>query len=125
MKIEVSNGEILDKYSILSIKTERIKDSEKLKNIKQELLELDEISKSILEDARVLLLYNELKKVNSSLWDIEDLIRDCERRSDFAAGFVELARSVYRTNDLRSDIKRKINVLTGSTITEEKSYQKY
>jgi hypothetical protein len=125
MKIEVSNGEILDKYSILHIKTERIKDSEKLKNIKHELSELDEISKSILEDARVVLLYNELKKVNSSLWDIEDLIRDCERRSDFAAGFVELARSVYRTNDLRSDIKRKINVLTGSNITEEKSYQKY
>jgi hypothetical protein len=125
MKVEVSNGEILDKYSILHIKTERIKDSEKLKNIKDELLELDEISKTIIEDTRVLLLYNELKKVNSSLWDIEDLIRDCERRSDFSAGFVELARSVYRTNDLRSDIKRQINVLTGSNITEEKSYQKY
>jgi hypothetical protein len=125
MKIEVSNGEILDKYSILHIKSERIKDSEKLKNVKHELSELDEISKSILEDARVVLLYNELKRVNSSLWDIEDLIRDCERRSDFATGFVELARSVYRTNDLRSDLKRKINVLTGSNVTEEKSYQKY
>jgi hypothetical protein len=125
MKIEVSNGEILDKLSILEIKNERIRDEEKLKNIRTEISELQPTADSLLSIDGVPELYKDLKNINSRLWDIEDLIRDCERRSDFGTGFIELARAVYQTNDMRSEVKRKMNIHTGSLVIEEKSYQKY
>jgi len=124
MKIEVSDGEILDKVSILMIKAERIKDEEKLKNVRKELQELGDayvshINPSLLE------MFEELKKINESLWDIEDKLRQKERNKSFDEEFIFLARQVYFTNDLRSAIKRKINETTKSSIVEEKSYEKY
>lgn len=123
MKIEVSNGEIADKLSIIEIKLEQIKDEAKLKNLKKEFEVLNEaVSKIIDKDHK---LYKELLSINKELWDIEDTIRDLERNKDFGDKFIETARAVYFTNDKRSEIKRKINELTGSNLIEEKSYQKY
>jgi len=124
MKIQTptSLGELYDKYSILEIKTVNIKDDAKLVNVTAELEKLKEVAKDypISDD-----LYNELKSINEQLWVIEDDIRECERQKDFGDKFVELARSVYFTNDKRSDVKKTINVEYGSDIVEEKSYEKY
>lgn len=123
MKIEVSNGEIADKLSIIEIKLKHIKDEGKLKNLKNEYDVLNEaVSQIIKKDHE---LYIALLRINQELWDIEDKIRDLERDKDFGNEFVKTARAVYFTNDKRSDIKRKINELTGSNLVEEKSYQKY
>ena len=123
MKIEVSNGEIADKLSIIEIKLAQIKDEAKLKNLRNEYAVLDEaVSKIIKKDHE---LYVALLNINKELWDIEDTIRDLERAKDFGEEFVKTARAVYFTNDKRSDIKRQINELTGSNLVEEKSYQKY
>jgi predicted nuclease with TOPRIM domain len=123
MKIEVSNGEILDKLTIIQIKLERIKDVVKLSNLIKEYDELKKATASILsmEDP----LYKALYKVNSELWDIEDHIRDLERNKDFGEDFVQTARAVYIKNDRRSEVKREINIKTGSGFIEEKSYEKY
>jgi hypothetical protein len=123
MKIEVSNGEIIDKLSIIQIKLERIKDEVKLKNLRKEFEVLKRASESVLKMDDP--LYLELYRVNCDLWDIEDHIRDLERRKDFGKEFIETARSVYIKNDLRSDIKREINIKTSSGLIEEKSYEKY
>lgn len=124
--IEVSPGELLDKMSILQIKSERVDDPAKLKNIRYELqLYEDIVSGRIPGGKRMTVLTAELKAVNEALWTIEDEIRACEARGDFGDGFVALARSVYRTNDRRAAIKREINVLCGSSIVEEKSYTQY
>ncbi len=123
MKIEVSNGEIADKLTIIEIKLKQIKDEAKLKNLKNEYQVLDEAVSKIIKKEHP--LYQELLKINQELWDIEDKIRDLERDKDFGEEFVKTARSVYFTNDKRSEIKRKINELTGSNLIEEKSYQKY
>ena len=123
MKIEVSNGEIADKLTIIEIKLAQIKDEAKLKNLRNEYAVLDEaVSKIIKKDHE---LYIALLNINQELWDIEDTIRDLERAKDFGDEFVKTARAVYFTNDKRSDIKRRINELTGSNLVEEKSYQKY
>ena len=123
MKIEVSNGEIADKLTIIEIKLAQIKDEAKLKNLRNEYAVLDEaVSKIIKKDHE---LYIALLNINQELWDIEDTIRDLERDKDFGDEFVKTARAVYFTNDKRSDIKRRINELTGSNLVEEKSYQKY
>jgi len=123
MKIEVSNGEIVDKLTIIEIKLKHIKDEAKLKNLKKEYQVLDKaVSQIISKDHD---LYKELLNINQQLWDIEDTIRDLERDKDFGQKFIETARAVYFTNDKRSDVKRKINELTGSELIEEKSYQKY
>jgi len=124
MKIEVSNGEIVDKITILQIKLEKIQDSVKRENIEKELSVLSpELEKgSISIDQR---LIDELHGVNLQLWDIEDKIREKEHQKVFDDEFIELARSVYRTNDERSRIKKDINVLTRSNLVEEKSYKKY
>ena len=108
MKIEVSNGEIIDKLTIIRIKLERIKDRSKTRNLENEYNILKEASSSIidLEDP----LYRELYKVNCELWDIEDHIRDLERKKDFGDEFISVARSVYFKNDQRSELKRKINI---------------
>ena len=123
MKIEVSNGEIIDKLTILEIKLEKIADPAKRKNIAKEYDLLSTAAAGILprEDP----LYRQLKEVNLRLWEIEDRIRELERRKDFGKKFIETARSVYRENDLRADLKRQINEKTGSGLTEEKSYKPY
>lgn len=123
MKIEVSNGEIADKLTIIEIKLKHIKDEAKLKNLRNEYDVLDEaVSKIIKKDHE---LYIALLNINQELWNIEDDIRDLERDKDFGDDFVKTARAVYFTNDKRSEIKRQINELTGSNLIEEKSYQKY
>jgi hypothetical protein len=123
MKIEVSNGEIIDKLSIIQIKIERIKDESKLLNLRKEYKVLKEAADSILnlDDP----LYKALYEVNCELWDIEDHIRDLERGEKFGDDFVQTARSVYFKNDKRSEIKREINIKTSSGLIEEKSYEKY
>lgn len=129
MKIEVSNGEILDKFTILEIKLQEIKDSAKLANVSKEYESLkpaiESIYNSVQDEAALTVLYRDLLNVNKTLWNIEDLIRDCERENKFGQDFIELARSVYYTNDDRAAVKKKINTLTGSSLTEEKSYQDY
>jgi len=123
MKIEVSNGEIADKLSIIEIKLKHIQNAEKRKNLQNEYEVLDKAVAQIIDKNHE--LYQELLKINQELWDIEDTIRDLERNKNFGEKFIETARAVYFTNDKRSDIKRKINELTGSNLIEEKSYQKY
>ena len=123
MKIEVSNGEIIDKLTIIQIKLERIKDESKLSNLKREFEELKTATSKILsmEDP----LYKSLYNVNCELWEIEDHIRDLERKKDFGDDFIKTARSVYIKNDRRSEVKREINIKTASGFIEEKSYEKY
>jgi hypothetical protein len=126
MKIEVSTGEILDKFSILIIKRSNIKDDVKLDNIQKEIDELLPMFISITcKDKKVYDKYIDLAIVNKELWSIEDDIRECERQKDFGDKFVQLARSVYIKNDQRAEIKKEINLLTNSGIVEEKSYESY
>jgi hypothetical protein len=123
MKIEVSNGEIIDKLTIIQIKLERIKDESKLRNLGKEFGELKSAAATIIsmDDP----LYIGLYKVNCELWEIEDHIRDLERKKEFGKDFVNTARSVYLKNDRRSEVKREINIKTSSGFIEEKSYEKY
>jgi hypothetical protein len=123
MKIEVSNGEIIDKLTIIQIKLERIRDEAKQVNLRKEYKELSTASILILSTSDD--LYKMLYKVNCELWDIEDRIRDLERKKNFGKEFIETARSVYIKNDKRSELKREINIRTSSGLTEEKSYEKY
>lgn len=125
MKIEVSNGEILDKISILEIKKDRINSLEKLKNIEKEFNELWPLYEQLVTTDEVAWKYLELKSVNESLWEIEDEIREYEKNQHFEGRFIQLARLVYITNDRRSKIKKEINLLTGSDLVEEKSYKEY
>ena len=122
MKIEVSNGEILDKMSILEIKMEKIKDENKFANIKKEYEYLKEISQQLSYDNQSYLL---LLDINNELWNIEDDIRDKERNAEFDTEFIKLARSVYVTNDKRCMVKRQINIDSKSNFIEEKSYKSY
>jgi hypothetical protein len=124
--VPISPGELLDKITILQIKAERIDDATKVANVKTELALLTDIwNKSVDNDTNLDSRAKELKRVNEDLWEIEDDIRDEERNNQFGERFVELARSVYVTNDERADIKKKVNLLLNSTIVEEKSYQDY
>ena len=127
MKVEVSNGELLDKLSILELKMSNISDQKKLVNIKNEHNELDPLAKELFAKygSDLETLYNNLCAINSQLWIIEDDIRECERNKNFGDQFVQLARAVYVTNDKRSDIKKSINLLTNSGFVEEKSYEDY
>jgi hypothetical protein len=125
MKIEVSTGEILDKFSILIIKRSNINDDAKLDNVQKEMDELRPIFNELTKDKKIFTKYVDLAEVNKRLWDIEDEIRECERYKDFGDRFIELARSVYITNDERAKIKKEINLLTNSGIVEEKSYESY
>lgn len=123
---EISVGELLDKISILEIKQKNLKDNEKIKIVNKELESLNmTLKKEVTMTEEIQSLYQDLKKINSMLWDIEDGKRDCERNKDFGDKFIELARSVYIENDNRSKIKNKINQLSGSNISEVKSYDKY
>ena len=126
IKVPVSFGEVLDKITILEIKSERIADAEKVKNVR---LELDELSatwnEAVQEQEAIADLRKQLKEVNEALWEIEDDIRDQEAAQDFGARFIELARAVYVTNDKRAAIKKDVNLALGSRFVEEKSYQDY
>lgn len=127
MKVEVSTGELVDKLSILEIKLLNIKDKEKIKNVYKELETLNPYFQDLLDvyGLKIKNLYIKLSNINKMLWDIEDAIRDKERAEEFDEEFVELARSVYITNDQRAAVKKEINLLTKSELVEEKSYSDY
>ena len=123
----MSNGELLDKLTILELKLSNISDVKKLTNIQKEHDELNPLAGQLFDSYGEELknLYKQLSEINSELWTIEDDIRECERNKDFGSDFVSLARAVYFTNDKRSEIKKSINLLTGSGFVEEKSYEDY
>jgi hypothetical protein len=125
MKVEISNGELLDKFSILEIKMGNITDPDKLTNIENEYKELTSDCTDLLRNSTISSLYAELKSINQKLWTVEDDIRECERRKDFGQEFISLAREVYFTNDERARAKKEINLASGSSLVEEKSYQAY
>lgn len=122
----IAPGELIDKITILRIKSERISDEAKLANVR---IELDVLNKTraeaVEESAKLTELDAALQAVNEELWEIEDDIRDCERNGDFSDTFIQLARAVYVTNDKRAALKKEINLLLGSAIVEEKSYAEY
>ena len=124
--VEVSVGELLDKISILEIKQEKIKDSEKLKFIKNEHSILkDQLEKNVKSDDKLNNLYQSLKEINAKLWIIEDDKRQCEKDKDFGEQFIKLSRDVHFLNDDRAKIKLEINTHTGSVIKEIKEYTSY
>ena len=124
--VEVSVGELLDKISILEIKKEKIKDSEKLKFINDEYEVLkDQLDKNVKSDKKLEEFFNNLKKTNLKLWSIENDKRMCEKNSDFGEKFVKLSRDVHFLNDDRANIKLEINNHTGSKIKEIKEYTNY
>lgn len=127
MKVEVSIGELVDKLSILEIKLLNIKDKEKIKNVYKELETLNPYFQDLLDVYGIEMknLYTRISNINKVLWDIEDAIRDKEKAEEFDEEFVELARSVYITNDQRAAVKKEINLLTKSELVEEKSYKDY
>jgi tetratricopeptide (TPR) repeat protein len=121
--VEIAPGELIDKITILEIKSERITDAEKLRNVHTELAALVAArDKSFEPSEKLLRLTRELRGVNEALWDVEDKLRRCESAGNFGPGFIDLARSVYRHNDRRAALKRQINELLGSRLVEEKSY---
>ena len=124
--VEVSVGELLDKISILEIKKEKIKDSEKLKFINDEYNVLkDQFNMNVKSDEKINKLFKSLKEINSKLWVIEDDKRLCEKNSDFGDEFIKLSRDVHFLNDERAKIKLEINNHTGSKIKEIKEYTSY
>ena len=124
--VKISPGELMDKITILRLKKKFIKNETQLKNINAELEILEPIIvRHKLDNTKIKTLFDKLYEINLKLWKIEDDIRDHERNSDFGSSFIELARSVYFTNDVRADIKKQINIVAGSNIIEEKSYSKY
>ena len=126
VNVEISIGEFFDKLTILEIKSERISDPDKLLNINNELDSLNLLlTQQLFKRDDITDEVAALKEVNEELWVIEDQIREKESNKTFDDGFVELARSVYITNDKRSDIKREINLKLGSDFVEEKSYEEY
>ena len=122
----VSYGEILDKITILEIKSKKITNESKVKNVKHELsILLDTWDKKVEKTAEITNLKSQLKDVNQSLWDIEDNIRIKELNKEFDDEFIQIARSVYYENDKRAAVKKEINLFLGSELIEEKSYQDY
>jgi Family of unknown function (DUF6165) len=126
IKVELAYGELLDKITILQIKSERISDAAKVANVNKELGLLNNLwqadKKSSVDISSE---FTALKEINEKIWDIEDDIRDKERAKEFDEKFIELARSVYFSNDKRAEIKREINIKLGSELIEEKSYSDY
>ena len=129
MKIlaEISVGELFDKITILNIKSQKMNDSEKLINIKNELNFLNNQASNINVKDQVSLSQNinKLQSINEELWDIENYKRECEANKDFGEKFIQLSRDVHFKNDIRAQIKKEINLLTDSNIVEEKEYSKY
>jgi Flp pilus assembly protein TadD len=125
-RVEVSAGELLDKITILTLKAERISDPEKVRNIRAELATTEQCWQATYPAQEALSgLRADLLAVNTRLWDVEDEIRECERRGDFGSRFIELARAVYHQNDHRAALKRQVNQCVGSRLVEEKSYRPY
>jgi hypothetical protein len=122
MKIEVSNGELVDKWTIVTIKLERITDDEALENIRRESKILTECIQQLNAPGE---LVSKLLQVNIALWDVENGLRDMEGKQEFGEEFVNAARSVYLLNDDRARIKKEINEQTNSLLVEEKSYTEY
>ena len=120
LNIPISVGELIDKITILEIKKEKIKDNDKLKKVEKELEELNKLNTFDIHEE-----YKELKNINLKLWEIEDDIRIKERKKEFDDEFIELARSVYKTNDQRFNIKNIINIKLKSSINEVKSYEEF
>ena len=124
---EISVGELFDKITILNIRTKKIEDQQKLKNILKELNTLNEqatkldISDKLLLNVQV----KKLQSINEELWDIENFKRECEANKDFGENFIKLSRDVHFKNDIRAEIKKEINLLSNSIIVEEKEYSKY
>tara|TARA_R110000751_G_scaffold171517_1_gene277956 strand:- start:256 stop:645 length:390 start_codon:yes stop_codon:yes gene_type:complete len=128
MKIEVSNGEVLDKLSILEIKLENIQEKAKLANVQKEYNALKQaINKPSWYEYvfRKYGFYEQLREINETLWEIEDSIRLKEKAQEFDSTFIQLARQVYQTNDKRAGIKKEISIYTDSNVLEEKSYEDY
>ena len=126
IKVVLSVGELIDKITILQLKMKFIKNKVQLNNVRYELSTLKPLLKeNNLETPKINELFAELYEINLELWKIEDKIREKERQSDFKDEFISLARSVYFTNDKRAEIKKKINLISGSELIEEKSYEKY
>ena len=121
----ISLGELLDKISILKIKKNNIFDRKKLIHINEELNLLENVLAESISDPKITEYMEKLVEVNSLLWKIEDDIRECEKKDQFDKKFIQLARSVYQTNDKRSEIKLDINKTFGSKLVEVKSYEKY
>ena len=124
--VPTSPGELIDKLTILRLKSERIDDTDKLANVRHEqkvLLKIAEASMAKSEDLTT--LWQDLYEINATLWQIEDDIRACELAQEFGTKFVGLARAVYVTNDQRAEVKKAINLLLGSAIIEEKSYHEW
>lgn len=125
-QIQISNAEILDKVSILTIKNQKITDNDKLSNISKELNYLQSIFNLIIQNnIYIENLYNKLLAINIQLWNIEDHIRQKEKQLSFDNQFIDLARSIYKLNDERAKIKKQINIMSNSEFIEEKSYEKY
>ena len=125
MEIEVSNGEVLDKISILALKKSKIQDKAKLENVYHEYQTLLPYFDQIVNTKQLGDIYWNLSAVNTELWDVEDKLRELEKSRTFNTEFIELARSVYYLNDRRAELKRNINILSGSDLIEEKSYEDY
>jgi hypothetical protein len=126
LTIPASAGEVIDKLTILEIKLARIADAAKRANVAAEHAALSAAwRQAVPDEAAIAAPIAALRAVNEALWDIEDEIREQERRADFGPGFVRLARAVYRTNDQRAELKREINLKLGSALVEEKSYAAY
>ncbi len=124
--VPISPGELLDKITILRIKSARMEDAGKLENVRRELALLEQVwQRSVSASAELSADEAALERVNAQLWDIEDRIREHEARQSFDSAFIELARAVYLRNDERAAIKLRINLKLKSAIVEEKSYQPY
>jgi hypothetical protein len=122
----ISPGELLDKLTILQIKSKKITETDKLTNVNNERTALQNVADAnIPRTDAIQVLTSALLEVNKQLWVIEDDIRDCERDGNFGDEFIRLARAVYITNDKRADLKKQINLTLGSTLIEEKSYADY
>jgi predicted nuclease with TOPRIM domain len=125
MQIEVSNGELIDKLTILEIKLDKVTDDNKLRNITKEWGILNEkaiLIYQIFGDSELYSAINKLEDINRQLWDVEDWLRDCEKEQRFDEEFIQLARSVYKLNDQRHQMKKEIDLLTKSNLSEEKLY---
>ena len=123
MNIAVSNGDLLDRLSILEIKIQRVTEPQKIENIRRYYGQLLQVADPIKSAAGA--LYEDLHRINGLLWDMENSIRELESRQQFDNEFITAARSVYKYNDERARIKQQIDILTGSAIREEKSYSEY
>jgi len=122
----ISIGELVDKITILEIKAQRLRDPRKRDAVSKELCLLNEIDYAMGErGVTIKAVKDELRQVNEALWDIEDRIRDCEREQSFGEEFIQLDRAVYKTNDRRAELKRRINEISGSALMEVKSHAVY